>query len=882
MTDILEKKIAFFVENQFPDFYKEEGPRFIEFVRAYFDWLEQDGQPIEQMRNHLANIDIDTTVDDFVDEFVKQYMYSIPSNILGDKRFLIKHILDIYRSKGSIQGYKLLFRLLYNEDITVYIPSNDILRASDAIWYEPFIMEVTDSPKLANFVGQTIIGSTTGAEAFVEEHTSVISGGRICNVLYVTNIYGEFSVNEYVIPKNDYGVVPTYTEYPKITGSVVDIDIVSGGPGFQIGDTLKIDGNMGSYGIVKVSDMRSSVGSLVFNIQDGGELYSTDAVEIITRNSSNTIPRIGYGASFDIKSLASVKELTYDNSMLIDSANLVLGDIANNTLGSYMDLETKYFGKINSLENVRSGFEYAISPTITVRDFIYSNQRPGTISVTNSNTQVIGVGTSFKNDFVPHINNMFLYTDNIGGHWTSTGLTKQITGVLGPNGIGSFINIVESTANVAHYISHPSIAVDANTTYCVSVYAKNPSTNLGKRYMQIIFTGTSYSTNPRAIFDLDTGIMTGSFGIVGGAIYCGNDIWRCWAAATSAATGSVSIQFRGGVSSTNYTTYAGDGVSGVLIYGAQLEVGSRPTEYQSITNVYPANSYIQIINGANVEHRIVKSVSNNTHLVLDDYASVTASGLKYKIAAPTIKSNFTVYGQPPLYSTNGTLQGENERITALAISYNDVIGGAKVKNCGFGYTQDDIVSLKITGVVDRVDITRAGIGYSNTDIIEFHGGFPNIHPSGHITTDNNGKIVDVTVDDPGAGFQTVPMIIIKSETGSGGVLSPVLGDRFPTYLTEAKVVLGPIGRLQGRFKNTNSFLNSDKYLQDSYYYQVYSYEIQSSQNFNQYKEILKNAFHVSGTEMFGKVVVSKDIEVDVDSIYEFELIDGIINVNYFE
>ena len=65
-------------------------------------------------RKLLETSDIDQTEEQFISHFINKYMRGIPTNILSDRRLLEKHILDVYRSKGSIEGLKLLFRLLYN------------------------------------------------------------------------------------------------------------------------------------------------------------------------------------------------------------------------------------------------------------------------------------------------------------------------------------------------------------------------------------------------------------------------------------------------------------------------------------------------------------------------------------------------------------------------------------------------------------------------------------------------------------------------------------------------------------------------------------------------------------------------------------------------
>jgi len=47
----IEKKISNFVESQFPQFYLEDGPTFVLFVKAYYEWLESKGQAINQARS---------------------------------------------------------------------------------------------------------------------------------------------------------------------------------------------------------------------------------------------------------------------------------------------------------------------------------------------------------------------------------------------------------------------------------------------------------------------------------------------------------------------------------------------------------------------------------------------------------------------------------------------------------------------------------------------------------------------------------------------------------------------------------------------------------------------------------------------------------------
>ena len=51
---------------------------------------------------------------------------------------------------------------------------------------------------------------------------------------------------------------------------------------------------------------------------------------------------------------------------------------------------------------------------------------------------------------------------------------------------------------------------------------------------------------------------------------------------------------------------------------------------------------------------------------------------------------------------------------------------------------------------------------------------------------------------------------------------------------------------------------------DSDYYQEYSYEIQSKVPFTKYSEVLKKIIHVAGTRMFGKVILSSDLDISAN------------------
>ena len=198
----IEKKISNFIESQFPQFYLTEGPDFILFVKAYYEWLESEGQAVRQARTLLDYRDIDNTLDTFLQHFQTKYLYGIPFSIIVNPRYLLKHILDVYRSKGTIQCYKLLFKLIYNQDVDVYLPGYDVLKPSDNTWSIPQYIEITNAPNLTSFIGQTVVGLSSGTTAVVENYTTEPVNYNIISSFYLSNIQpqgGNFNVGEKVI-----------------------------------------------------------------------------------------------------------------------------------------------------------------------------------------------------------------------------------------------------------------------------------------------------------------------------------------------------------------------------------------------------------------------------------------------------------------------------------------------------------------------------------------------------------------------------------------------------------------------------------------------------------------------------------------------------------
>lgn len=308
------QKISNLVEQQFPDFVRDEGPNLVLFLRSYYEWMEQSNNAIEVSKNLLNYQDIDNTYDKYLEYFHREIINTIPRDTLFNKKLLAKHIKDLYRSKGSEASYQLLFRILYNEEIEFYYPGEDILRASDGRWVKETSVRV-GSPRtgtIGNVSGDSIVGTTSGASARVDRIVGTIERGIIVDELYLTNISGTFEDGELI--RN--GANTINATILATQGSLQSVDVVSGGALHQAGDTVSFTsaGGSGATGtVLTVSD----TSAVEFYIVDGGSGYQTNSTITVSGGS-------GSNANFIVSGISNTEIIQLNTDTILAMENVVL------------------------------------------------------------------------------------------------------------------------------------------------------------------------------------------------------------------------------------------------------------------------------------------------------------------------------------------------------------------------------------------------------------------------------------------------------------------------------------------------------------------------------------------------------------------------------
>jgi len=159
--------------------------------------------PVQNISELISYKDPDKVISMFLSEFRNEFLATLPEELANgvDKRKLIKNIKSLYQLKGTAEGHRIFFNLLFGEDSETIYPREQILRVSDGQWGTRKIIRgidvIGDTSKL---IGRTITGETSQATAIVENVFRYTFGSNSVTEFIVDNdtLTGTFQIGEIV------------------------------------------------------------------------------------------------------------------------------------------------------------------------------------------------------------------------------------------------------------------------------------------------------------------------------------------------------------------------------------------------------------------------------------------------------------------------------------------------------------------------------------------------------------------------------------------------------------------------------------------------------------------------------------------------------------
>lgn len=820
------KEVSQLIENQFPEIYREEGGNLVAFVKAYYEFLESNEKYSYKLTRDMFEMrDIDTSLEEFLVSFKETYLADFPYKFKTDTKFAIKNIVNYYRSKGSKESLGLLMKMLFNEDVDVYYPGEDVLRLSDSSWYKPYYLEVTIAKRNNSFLNKEITGVKSGAKAFVESIVRKRIKGKVFDVMYLSGLRGNFQTGEKI---TDDGVI---ANTPRIKGSMTNLEVVLGGRNNKVGDLFNVVTDEGSFGVVKVTGVVGATGRVDFAIADGGWGYTTGSDTDVYVSTATLFIDNANTAYYPYERVYQKVEKVYATSAtdIVSTANLVSsflnGKTSGGTLvanGTIVSVANTYTDANNNVLVTANASSNAVF-TILVSSGTFLDQRDIVLS---SNSIGYQVGESITEESSP-----LLTVTNISGTFSVGEKIEQSvyqTFGMQVDNITATLDSANSTVTVSSTaglipgqpVSKTSGAGAFKTGTIIKKINSSTSITLDKTPLTsgaIVFSALTYDT-----------LTSYAFGTLLTANSTALQLDKSWGnfvantlvvGATSAASANptdiaLSNANTGALGTISAVNSAANTIVVAVKYGtfdATKQIRGNKTNLIYTINTTTASGALKVyLNGNTSANGIITNSTDNTVSGIVIGQNTTAIGIHgntspffysntYSAYVNTDRSYSTMIS-PPLDSGNNIINvtslinripgGHDADFEVGAISevetgvttYTDVVGEANLlgvsysdvklngEGSGYGYVSDVTVVSGGTGYINGASVIFTGGGYA--------GGDPTKKATGTIVA-SGGIITGVTITSFGSGYFTAPTLSVA--TGAGANLQPVMnyGYGFP-------------------------------------------------------------------------------------------------------
>ena len=912
------------ITGQLPEFIVENYPNFVQFLTAYYKWMESqplqtananNGGVIYNTKNLLNYRDLDNNPgafynyytqedDDFLNYFTNDFLPYFPNSISLDKGKLIKAAKNFYNRKGSYESIQFLFRVLYDEEINIYYPKNNILKLSDGKWNIPQAVKViisgTDSASVN--IGPTFDvsllnkkearGTKSNTICAIESAALTVDAGinQVVVEIYISGLTKAFVAGENLVVTGSYANTTPWTFSEQIIGELSNLKINPKNRGLNYNGSA-FSSVTGKY--TYDGDPVVFIGGLARSA------VSQKAVAYVNNVTSGQITAV-----YPFSGQGGFGYTLYPNTYIDIISSTGTGA---NVIVTGLSQQSNIAVNIDSVYYKVSG-ENGSAIVGALNGSIYGSNVANLVGQTSTSVNISGNGVSTFEGFY---NGSFINFD--GG--TGSGQIKQVltydsvTNIVTLNSALSISPDTTSTFNVMPYGTSPTgyatygfanqffhgvVSTTGTTSSSINLGSTSSTTqNYYNNTLLIITSGTA-SGQAREIISYSA---TNYIATMNSAFSVTPDATSNWFITAFANT-------RLG-SAFSYSNISIGGISTLSVINGGSGFKSKPaydalpyydTDYSSdefgtptyVTVTQPLSNFGLVANVTIVSGGTNYQVNDKINLITGvgygadiKVASISPSGA---ITGININAGGEGYPHPlaniPLTvtSTSGAGAilvaygyGEGANLDS-SVSHIGEIQDFRIVSRGFDYVTTPNVSLRIVDVNITNALSNSQILTISDDQTVYQGVSPTnstflAYIDKYNSEFHNPPYYIRLYNYSGAIDTQLPLTIVSSAGSlnvSPNLLSPQTLTVYGNGLAKANVsFLNGLIQYNGFYLNTDGQLSSDQYLQANTKYHNYSYVIQSEHSLNEYQSALMQIAHPAGMQMLNDMMIVDSIPSEV-------------------
>jgi len=801
----IEKNISIFIEQQFPGIYKEEGAELVQLVKDYYTFLEtQSNQSTYVSRRMFEYRDIDTTLSRMVIFFKKKFLADLPlkENIVT---FIVKNILDLYRRKGTPAGIELFFAIFYQEfDVEIVYPAEKMLKISNSIWRQGTYLQLF--PNTNVFLSKT--EKQYSYKDLISKNITGSASGAKAAVSRVNWMLLNGTKTPIVYIDSVQGNFERYDNiFTNINGEVVEFGVVNG----SLSEFLVDDD-----GTVTAGNRVGDVLDVVSEYGEGGKAIVTSISNQLSGQINYTLVNGGYGYSVEnTRLLVSNQTLILENP----SQDFVVYERLEDGLGNQGIVIGQSVTSLGVRMNSGQAFSFG-TPISTLDRF---DEDGNDINIT-----FFPVGVVPKNESSPGL----LYPD--------TGSTTDVI-------VGSLTNT--STASLITDLVAPFLGVSINAAdYETAAPMSGPASPVN------LLTPLNQAFD---IQDITIGRIGRFDNVSPGSLYQN----QVWAVAEDDVIKPLDRR-------NQLIRLTDPGAAGVFSVGETI--------------VEVTSNIEGIITEVNTEFGFLSVTPFDYYGFSGDYDIRRSNGDEFGVIGVDVDYNSRPFGD------NATIDSDTEfaigRIQTVAIY-----------NSGFGYVDGLEATLVNSSSDPRASGTIRSLTQGRTsgywasysshlngfELDPYDDETP-ILPTQEFVTQVSRVAVGLTASpleldawltttaSDGFAYGDINMNGSIQSSDSLQFLKLAVGasDVLEASVTRWNTIIAPSLRTQPwfetyssiwRYVNQYTYYASGQKIQDSDFYQEYSYQIRSTLSKGEYEKLLKQNVHLAGTKMFGDFIYKVEI-----------------------